>query len=172
VRAQQVSGATALATLERVWNCDLSALDPDGPLPSFDPDVSAPSVSQGRANLQQDVVATARRWRDRAAAEGWSIRQLVMEVTARQAFIGGPEAVADAMNQYVQGGGSDGFILVPHLTPTGLDDFAAKVVPLFQEWGVFRADYTGTTLREHMGLPAASERPAVADHMLTVNPGA
>jgi FMN-dependent oxidoreductase (nitrilotriacetate monooxygenase family) len=172
VRAQQVSGATALATLERIWNCDLSALDPDGPLPPFDPDVSAPSVSQGRANLQQDVVATARRWRDKAAAEGWSIRQLVMEVTARQAFIGGPVTVADAMNRYVQGGGSDGFILVPHLTPTGLDDFATKVVPLFQEWGVFRADYTGTTLREHMGLPTPCERPVVADDIVTVNTGA
>jgi FMN-dependent oxidoreductase (nitrilotriacetate monooxygenase family) len=158
VREQQVSGATAIATLERIWNCDLSGLDPDGPLPPFDPDTAAPAVSQGRANLQQDTVATARRWREKAEAGGLTIRQLVMEVTARQAFVGSALTVADAMNRYVQGGGSDGFILVPHLTPTGLDDFATKVVPLFQEWGVFRREYTGTTLREHMGLPAAAER--------------
>ena len=45
------------------------------------------------------------------------------------------------MNTYVQTGGCDGFILVPHLTPTGLDAVADHVVPILQEWGVFRADY-------------------------------
>ena len=47
---------------------------------------------------------------------------------------------------------SDGFILVPHVTPGGLDEFADKVVPLLQERGVFRTEYTGTTLRDHLGL--------------------
>ncbi|MGW6796326.1 F420-dependent methylene-tetrahydromethanopterin reductase, partial [Streptomyces chartreusis] len=47
---------------------------------------------------------------------------------------------------------SDGFILVPHITPTGLDEFADKVVPLLQERGVFRSEYEGTTLRDHLGL--------------------
>jgi hypothetical protein len=27
-----------------------------------------------------------------------------------------------------------------------------QVVPLLQERGLFRADYTGTTLRQHLGL--------------------
>ena len=47
---------------------------------------------------------------------------------------------------------SDGFILVPHITPGGLDEFADAVVPLLQERGVFRAGYQGSTLREHLGL--------------------
>jgi alkanesulfonate monooxygenase SsuD/methylene tetrahydromethanopterin reductase-like flavin-dependent oxidoreductase (luciferase family) len=47
---------------------------------------------------------------------------------------------------------SDGFILVPHLTPGGLDVFADTVVPLLQEWGVYRTEYTGATLREHLDL--------------------
>jgi hypothetical protein len=41
---------------------------------------------------------------------------------------------------------------VPHITPGGLDEFADTVVPLLQERGVFRADYKGSTLREHLGL--------------------
>jgi hypothetical protein len=52
---------------------------------------------------------------------------------------------------------------VPHITPGGLDEFADKVVPLLQERGVFRAEYAGTTLREHLGLrprPAAGLRAA------------
>ena len=39
---------------------------------------------------------------------------------------------------------SDGFILVPHITPGGLDEFADTVVPLLQERGVFRTEYEGT----------------------------
>jgi len=41
---------------------------------------------------------------------------------------------------------------VPHLTPHGLDDFVDNVVPLLQERSGFRTEYSGTTLREHLGL--------------------
>ncbi|MFH8369323.1 LLM class flavin-dependent oxidoreductase [Streptomyces sp. NPDC018031] len=49
---------------------------------------------------------------------------------------------------------ADGFVLVPHLTPGGLDEFVDRVVPLLQERGAFRAEYEGPTLRHHLGLPA------------------
>ncbi|MEN3361527.1 MAG: hypothetical protein V7637_5509 [Mycobacteriales bacterium] len=49
---------------------------------------------------------------------------------------------------------SDGFILVPHITPGGLDGFVDTVVPILRERGVLRAGYTGTTLRDHRGLSA------------------
>ena len=58
------------------------------------------------------------------------------------------------MDRYVQADACDGFILVPHLTPRGLDEFVDRVVPLLQERGAFRAEYAGTTLREHLGLGA------------------
>ena len=54
----------------------------------------------------------------------------------------------------MQADASDGFILVPHITPGGLDEFADQVVPLLQERGVFRTEYAGTTLRDHLGLAA------------------
>lgn len=47
---------------------------------------------------------------------------------------------------------SDGSILIPYLTPGGLDEFVDKVVPLLQERGSFRTEYEGTTLRDHLGL--------------------
>ena len=59
------------------------------------------------------------------------------------------------MDHFVQSDGSDGFVLAPHLTPTGLDDFVDRVAPLLQERGVLRAEYETTTLRGHMGLPPA-----------------
>lgn len=154
VRRQQVSGATALRHLEFVWNRDLSAYDPDGPLPDVDPDIGQDHVSQGRAQVRmyRDPLATAREWRDLAAANKWSIRDLVIHTGNRQNFVGSPATIARTIDAFVQADASDGFILVPHLTPTGLDEFADKVVPLLQERGVYRTEYEGTTLRDHLGL--------------------
>ncbi|NNN30271.1 NtaA/DmoA family FMN-dependent monooxygenase [Streptomyces sp. S3(2020)] len=154
VRRQQVSGATALKHLEFVWNRDLSSYDPEGPLPDIDPDVSDDHISKGRAQVRmyRDPVAVAREWRELASANKWSIRDLVINTGNRQTFVGSPETIARTINEYVQADASDGFILVPHITPTGLDDFADKVVPLLQEQGVFRTEYEGSTLRDHLGL--------------------
>jgi hypothetical protein len=60
--------------------------------------------------------------------------------------------VADTIDRFVQEDASDGFVLVPHITPGGMDVFADQVVPLLQEKGSFRTEYEGTTLREHLGL--------------------
>ena len=89
---------------------------------------------------------------ERAEAENLSIRELVIAVTSRQQFVGTPAQVADEIDLHVQADACDGFILVPHLTPHGLDDFVDRVVPLLQERGSFRTEYTGHTLREHLGL--------------------
>jgi FMN-dependent oxidoreductase (nitrilotriacetate monooxygenase family) len=154
VRLQQVSGATAIAFLEQLWNRDLSGYDPDGPLPEIDPDPGEHTVARGRASVRmyRDPMATAREWRAKAAAQGLSIRELIVEVTSRQSFVGSPATVATMINDFVQADASDGFILVPHITPGGLDEFADTVVPLLQERGQYRTEYTGTTLREHLGL--------------------
>jgi alkanesulfonate monooxygenase SsuD/methylene tetrahydromethanopterin reductase-like flavin-dependent oxidoreductase (luciferase family) len=139
-----------------VWNQDLSAYDPEGPLPDVDPVVSPSHVAQGRAQVRmhRDPLAVARQWRELAEAKGYSIRELMIEVQSRQSFIGSPATVADTIDDFVQNDAADGFVLVPHITPGGLNPFVDRVVPLLQERGVFRADYQGTTLRDHLGLPA------------------
>jgi FMN-dependent oxidoreductase (nitrilotriacetate monooxygenase family) len=156
IRRQQVSGPTAIKFLEQLWNRDLSGYDPDGPLPEVDPDVSSEHIARGRASVRmyRDPIATAREWRARAAAEKLSIRELIIEVTGRQSFVGSAATVATGINDLVQADAADGFILVPHVTPDGLDEFADTVVPLLQERGVFRTEYSGPTLRDHLGLAA------------------
>ncbi|MFT4264144.1 MAG: NtaA/DmoA family FMN-dependent monooxygenase [Nocardioides sp.] len=156
VRLAQVSPATAIAFLEQLWNTDLSGHDPDGPLPAFDPvesDVDG-LHSKGRASVRRHDrrVDTAREWRARAEAGGLTTRELVVEVTGRQAFVGSPRTVADRINRFVQDDVADGFILVPHVTPGGLDSFVDRVVPILQELGVHRTEYDGSTLRDHLGL--------------------
>ena len=112
--------------------------------------MSSTSIIQGRARMFPDPMKTAAAWRQLAADKGLSIREVVIETTGRQTFIGTPSEVAEAMDHFVQSDGSDGFVLAPHLTPTGLDDFVDLVVPLLQERGVLRAEYeTDDAARAH-----------------------
>jgi FMN-dependent oxidoreductase (nitrilotriacetate monooxygenase family) len=152
IRRQQVSPQTAILLLEQLWNRDLSSYDADGPLPAIDPDVSEDSIIKGRARMHRDPLKTAAEWRALAEAKRLGIRDLIIEVTGRQSFIGSPARVAEEINEFVQTDAADGFILVPHLTPAGLDGFVDKVVPLLQERGVFRTEYETSTLRGHLGL--------------------
>ncbi|MFD9433692.1 NtaA/DmoA family FMN-dependent monooxygenase [Streptomyces sp. NPDC060002] len=151
IRRQQVSPQRALLILERLWGVDLSAYDPDGPLPECDP-VADPRPARGRVR-HGEAVATAGKLRALSKEKGLSIRQTVIETSARQSLIGTPEAVAAELARFVREDAADGFVLVPQLTPGGLDEFVDRVVPLLQERGVFRTEYEGHTLRSHLGLP-------------------
>ena len=135
-----MTGATALKLMEQVWNRDLSGYDPDGPLPDVEPVTGTETIAPGRASVRmyRDPLGTARQWRQLAEAKRLSIRQLMIEVTARQSFVGSPATMAASMERFVRDQVCDGFILVPYLTPGGLDGFADQVVPLLQERGVFR----------------------------------
>ncbi|MHA5051642.1 NtaA/DmoA family FMN-dependent monooxygenase [Streptomyces sp. SD15] len=150
IRRQQISPQNAILVLEQIWGADLSSYDPDGPLPDIDPEPESDLV-QGRVRIA-DPLAVAEKWRALSRAKGLSIRQTVIEASGRQSFIGTPEAVAAELDAFVGTGAADGFVLVPHLTPGGLDEFVDRVVPLLQERGAFRTEYTGTTLRSHLGL--------------------
>src|SRR5580700_9193501 len=80
VRRQQVSGQTAIAFLEQLWNRDLSGYDPDGPLPDVGPDPGEHTIARGRASVRmyRDPLATATQWRAKAAAGGnLSMREVV-----------------------------------------------------------------------------------------------
>lgn len=70
--------------------------------------------------------------------------------------IGSPLQIADILESWFRAGAADGFNVMPPFFPRQLDDFVGLMVPLLQERGLFRADYAGATLREHLGL----RRPA------------
>ncbi len=124
--------------------------------PSFDPVVDS-DITQGRVR-HVDPVAVASRWRERAEAENLSIRELIIAVTSREQFVGTASRIADEIDDYIQADACDGFILVPHLTPHGLDEFVDRVVPLLQERGAYRSEYGGETLRDHLGLSEIAAR--------------
>lgn len=159
VSLAQTSPQTAIAWVEAIWGQPLPGLDPDGALPESEPTDGAQRLGQVSTQVA-DRVGLAARLRERQRKEGVTLRELVALETATHTFVGAAATVAAEIERAVQTRVSDGFVLVPHLTPTGLDGFVERVVPLLQERGVFRTGYetdasTGSnvTLRQTLGLP-------------------
>ncbi len=79
-----------------------------------------------------------------------------MRVTGRgllhQAWVGGPKEIADQIEAWFTAPASDGFVVGPTHQPGCFEDFVTHVVPELQKRGIYRKDYTGTTLRDHLGL--------------------
>lgn len=69
------------------------------------------------------------------------------------AFTGTPSAVADEWTRYVTTRAVDGFNIVPHLLPSSVTDIVDKLVPELQSRGVYRTEYRGNTLCDHLELP-------------------
>ncbi len=65
---------------------------------------------------------------------------------------GSAERIADTLQQWFNDHAADGFNVMPPYFHEGFEDFVQFVVPILQERGLFRADYEGTTLRDHLGL--------------------
>jgi hypothetical protein len=68
-------------------------------------------------------------------------------------MVGTAGEIADTMQSWLETGAADGFNIMFSTVPAGLDDFVALVIPELRRRGIFREEYDGTTLREHLGLP-------------------
>jgi FMN-dependent oxidoreductase (nitrilotriacetate monooxygenase family) len=141
----------------RFGGADLSHLDLEQRLTTDDlPDPGGVQGAQSRAQLIADFVR----------AEKPTLRELLEKLAgARGHFVvvGSPEKIADIMEEWFTGGAADGFNVMPPLLPASLDDFVEYVVPLLQRRGLFRREYTGTTLRDHYGLARPTRLGQVAD---------
>ena len=73
-------------------------------------------------------------------------------------MVGSPTQVADVMQEWFENEACDGFMLLFPFYPAPLDDFARLVVPELQRRGLFRTEYEGRTLREHLGIPVPRSR--------------
>lgn len=142
-----------LQAIESVWGTDLSALDLDGPLPSFDPVASRQSHTHGIVHTGHEPTVKSRQWRALAEERSFSIRQLVHHLSERRGFVGSASTVADQLAHYVRSDAFDGLNVTPHAFPDGLDDVVDLLVPALQERGVYPSAYPGSTLRENLGLP-------------------
>jgi FMN-dependent oxidoreductase (nitrilotriacetate monooxygenase family) len=130
---------------------DFSRYPLDGPVPDL------PETDGGKSRRAL-LIALAKR-------ENLTIRQLYLRIAGARGhwqLVGTPEHIADQLEERFVHYGADGFNLMPPTLPGGLVDFIELVVPELRRRGLFRHEYEGTTLREHLGL----KRPAgrFADH--------
>ncbi|CUR76301.1 Nitrilotriacetate monooxygenase component A [Achromobacter xylosoxidans] len=124
---------------------DLSGYPVDGPLPDI------PETNGGKSR-QQLLIDLARR-------DNLTIRQLYLRIAGargHQQVVGTPQSVADQLQQWFEEDGADGFNIMSPWLPGGLDDFIELALPELRRRGLFRTEYSGATLRQHLGL----ERPA------------
>jgi FMN-dependent oxidoreductase (nitrilotriacetate monooxygenase family) len=99
---------------------------------------------------------------DLARRERLTVRQLIARLgggRGHRTFTGTPEQVAEAIEEWFREGVADGFNIMPSVLPSGLEIFVDHVVPILRKRGLFRTEYTATTLRGHYGL----DRPANAN---------
>lgn len=144
-----VEPQVGVALLSRMLgNFDLSAYPLDGPLPEL------PLTDSGQRSRQLLLTELAGR-------ENLTLAQLGRRIAGGRghySLIGTPAQIADELQAWFEGGAADGFnVLVPHL-PGGLEDVANFVVPELQRRGLFRRDYSGSTLRDHLGLKRPANR--------------
>jgi len=131
-----------LSFMSGSMNYDLSVHPIDGPVPDIAGTIRG---SKGRF----EVV-----FRD-AIAQGLTLGELARSYAKGLAFakfVGSPKTVANLMETWVTGKGADGFIVMPPYMPGGAEQFMTQVVPELQRRGLFRTEYQGTTLRDHLGL--------------------
>jgi len=84
-------------------------------------------------------------------------RVLGMSQAHRVAY-GTPVQLADDMQEWLEAEACDGFNVMFHTVPAGLEEFVDLVVPELQRRGIFRREYEGRTLRENLGLPRPANR--------------
>ncbi|WP_431304436.1 LLM class flavin-dependent oxidoreductase [Sediminicoccus sp. BL-A-41-H5] len=134
--------AVGVMRLGQDLETDLSDLPLDEPVPKH----RIPAASNHHQAYFAEIAGLIR--------EGLTLRQVAARYNRSKATLcGSPTQIADLMQEWMEAGACDGFMVTFPVMPRGLQDFVDKVVPELQRRGLFRQDYTGTTLREHLGLP-------------------
>jgi FMN-dependent oxidoreductase (nitrilotriacetate monooxygenase family) len=134
-----VDDETAIGYTSAHLGVDLGRFAPDQPVP----ELSASVGSLGAYGSLREV----------SQAEGLTLAQVARRYTLdglAPEIVGTPEHVADALQQMFEQRGCDGFMLGFKTMPGAVEDFCRMVVPILQERGVYRRNYSATTLRGHL----------------------
>jgi FMN-dependent oxidoreductase (nitrilotriacetate monooxygenase family) len=151
-----VPPSLAVSYLSDYVQHDLSRYPIDGPLPDL------PEINGQRGRFR---IIT-----EQARDDHLTIRELAAQMVQNRGHmrvVGTAAEIADVMQAWFEGGACDGFNVMAPYHPQGLAEFVDHVIPELQRRGLFRDDYSGTTLREHLGLTKpvnGYRRPGGSDH--------
>ncbi|MEU6419623.1 NtaA/DmoA family FMN-dependent monooxygenase [Streptomyces spiralis] len=134
------------------FEIDVTHAPLDGPVPES----AFPDATSGH----QTALAGYRK----LAAESSTVREFLFRTGSHWGArsTGSAEQIADTIQDWFESGAIDGFVVGTSGLPGQLRAFAEQVVPLLQERGLFRREYTGHTLRDHLGLEAPINRNRVS----------
>ena len=127
----------ALARLSSSLGFDFSTVPIDQPLEQI-----RTEASQGLVTALTTLYGETMTVREAATRWGASV--------GMPQVVGTPEQVADQLEVLHEEGGGDGFNLTPTYTPGSFDMFVDTVVPILQERGLVRREYTARTSREQL----------------------
>lgn len=139
-----IDPTATLTLLSELMNYDFSGMELDAPIT----DELIESVS-GIRGLVQNI-------RKHIGGDNVTLRDLAgHRATLLQGprFVGTGADVADQMQAWFESEACDGFVFAATHVPGAYDDLVHEVVPELQRRGLFRSEYSGSTLREHLGLP-------------------
>jgi alkanesulfonate monooxygenase SsuD/methylene tetrahydromethanopterin reductase-like flavin-dependent oxidoreductase (luciferase family) len=126
---------------------DLSDLPLDEPIPEH----RIPQSSNFHKAYFDQIVGMIR--------QRMTLREMSMRYNRSKAtFCGTALQVADHMEAWMAADACDGFMISFLALPSSLREFVDAVVPELQRRGLFRTDYTGRTLRDHLGLKRPENR--------------
>ncbi|MGE7114302.1 NtaA/DmoA family FMN-dependent monooxygenase [Lysinibacillus sp. NPDC047702] len=135
------------ASLKSVLGLDLSSLALDSHVTSdMLPDPNQPVRSRTHAELLRRYITNH--------------QPTVEEILARPEVVGSAHWVSvgtieDVLNDIIErfeAGAIDGFIAIPGGSEKSLEIFFEKLMPQLVARGLFRSEYTGVTLRDHLGI--------------------
>jgi N-acetyl-S-(2-succino)cysteine monooxygenase len=145
-----LTSTNALTLVSQRLGHDISGYPLDGPVPDF------PLTNRGQG-FSKALFDMARR-------DNMTLRDLYnLTAAARGHWVlpGTPKRIADTFEEWFTEGRADGFIVMPPYFPAAFDEFVDLVVPELQRRGLFRREYSGPTLRDHLGLARPPARPEV-----------
>jgi N-acetyl-S-(2-succino)cysteine monooxygenase len=150
-RAQQLDD---LSSSEFRWQNALytAGLDPDG----FDPNAPLPARLWEQPTPSSGAERLYAAARARPDASLRDVAQQLSSGAGQTQFVGTPEQLAAHVIAWQDAGAIDGFTIMGSTLPYELTAFVDHVVPILQRRGRFRTEYTGNTLRDHLGLSRPS----------------
>ena len=138
-----VDPKASLTLLSELMNYDFSSLELDDPI--TDELIASVSGIRGLVqNLRQHIGGDTITLADLAGHRATLLQG--------PRFVGTGRDVADQMEEWFDSDACDGFVIAATHSPGAYEDVVRLVVPELQRRGVFRERYTGSTLRDHLGL--------------------
>ena len=121
---------------------DLSSLPLDEPIPPH----LIPAEARFHKAYFDQIVATIRE-------RNPTLRELFMSYErGKSTMLGSPTDIADTMQEWMEAGAADGFMVTFNQLPGDMTAFVDLVVPELQRRGLYRTEYEPGQLRDRLGL--------------------